>query len=118
MPTSARWEVTTSPEIPVKSVHSAGPMWASAPTVKWAGAYGFALGFRFSLLPAATSQALRASSPERGASGCRLLLERDAPVWEGEDVLEGLVSCGEDFESGLERVVDRLAAGFKDTLGQ
>ena len=55
---------------------------------------------------------------ERGASGCRLLLERDAPVWEGEDVLEGLVSCGEDFESGLERVVDRLAAGFKDTLGQ
>ena len=63
MPTSARWEVTTSPEIPVKSVHSAGPMWASAPTVKWAGAYGFALGFRFSLLPAATSQALRASSP-------------------------------------------------------
>ena len=60
MPTSARWEVTTLPEIPVKLVHSAGPMWASAPTVKWAGAYGFALDFRFSLLPAATSQALRA----------------------------------------------------------
>ena len=66
-------------------------------------------------------QPLRHCAPaplERGASGCRLLLERDAPVWEGEDVLEGLVSCGEDFESGLERVVDRLAAGFKDTLGQ
>ena len=66
-------------------------------------------------------QPLRRCAPaplERGASGCRLLLERDAPVWEGEDVLEGLVSCGEDFESGLERVVDRLAAGFKDTLGQ
>ena len=32
-------------------------------SVKWADAYGFALGFRFSLLPAAASQALRASSP-------------------------------------------------------
>ena len=66
-------------------------------------------------------QPLRHCAPaplERGASGCRLLLERDSSVGEGEDVLEGLVSCGEDFESGLERVVDRLAAGFKDTLGQ
>ena len=33
------------------------------------GAYGFALGFCFSQLPAATSQALRASSPFRGALG-------------------------------------------------
>ena len=33
MPTSARWEVTNVPKISVKTVHSAGPTWASAPTV-------------------------------------------------------------------------------------
>ncbi len=32
MPTSARWEVANSPKISEKSAHSAGPMWASAPT--------------------------------------------------------------------------------------
>ncbi len=32
MPTSARWEVTNSPQIPVKSVYTAGSMWASTPT--------------------------------------------------------------------------------------
>ena len=30
--TSARWEVANSPKNTVKTVHSAGPMWASAPT--------------------------------------------------------------------------------------
>ena len=34
------------------------------------GAYEFALGFCFSLLPAATPQALRASFPFMGALGC------------------------------------------------
>ena len=33
MPTSARWAVANSPEITVKPVQSAGPMWASAPTI-------------------------------------------------------------------------------------
>ncbi len=32
MPTSAREEVTNSPEISVKTVRSAGSMWASTPT--------------------------------------------------------------------------------------
>ena len=36
------------------------------------GVYGFALVFCFLQLPAATSQALRASSPGRGALGARL----------------------------------------------
>ena len=44
-------------------------MWASTPTMKFGYACGFALGFCFFTLPAATSQALRASSPERGAFG-------------------------------------------------
>ena len=35
MPTSAHWEITNSPKIPVKTVHSAGPMWASAPRTHW-----------------------------------------------------------------------------------
>ena len=33
MPTSARWEVTNVPKISVKTMHSAVPTWASAPTV-------------------------------------------------------------------------------------
>ena len=37
MPTSTRWEVANLPKIISKSVHSAGPMWASAPTSKRAG---------------------------------------------------------------------------------
>ena len=45
MPTSARLEVTNLPKIPVKTVHSAGPMWASAPTTKYADAPGFAENF-------------------------------------------------------------------------
>ena len=44
-------------------------MWASTPTMEFGYACGFALGFCFFTLPAATSQALRASSPERGAFG-------------------------------------------------
>ena len=31
---SARWEVTNSPKTSVKPVQSAGPMWASAPTMR------------------------------------------------------------------------------------
>ena len=46
MPTSAREAVTNSPKIFVKTVRSAGPMWASAPTNVLGRAYGFALGFR------------------------------------------------------------------------
>ena len=46
MPTSAREAVTNSPKIFVKTVRSAGPMWASAPTNVLGSAYGFALGFR------------------------------------------------------------------------
>ena len=38
MPTSARWEAANSPKIFVKMVHSVGPMWASAPTNRWAAA--------------------------------------------------------------------------------
>ena len=38
MPTSARWEAAKSPEISVKAVCSAGPMWASAPTIECADA--------------------------------------------------------------------------------
>ena len=51
--TSARWEVANSPQISVKPVHSAGPMWASAPTVKLAAAFEFADSFCFTRLPAA-----------------------------------------------------------------
>ena len=46
-----------------------GPMWASAPTVKFGSAFEFALGICLVQLPSATSQALRTSSPERGALG-------------------------------------------------
>ena len=53
MPTSTRWEVANSPQISVKPVHSAGPMWASAPTVKLAAAFEFADSFCFTRLPAA-----------------------------------------------------------------
>ena len=45
MPTSARWKVANSPKIPVKTVHSAGPMWASAPTTEYADAPEFAENF-------------------------------------------------------------------------
>ena len=37
MPTSARLEVANSPQITVKTVQSAGSMWASAPTKKIVG---------------------------------------------------------------------------------
>ena len=42
MPTSARWEAANLPEISVKTVHSAGLMWASTPTPECADACGFA----------------------------------------------------------------------------
>ena len=40
MPTSAHWEVTNSPQISVETVHSAGPMWASAPTANGGTIFG------------------------------------------------------------------------------
>ena len=45
-------------------------------------------------------------------------MERDSSVREGEDVFEGLVAGGQDFEAGLDGVVDCFAAGFEDALGQ
>ena len=40
MPTSAHWEVTNSPQISAETVHSAGPMWASAPTANGGTIFG------------------------------------------------------------------------------
>ena len=40
MPTSAPEAVTNLPKITVKTVQSAGPMWASAPTMEFCSTYG------------------------------------------------------------------------------
>ena len=86
MPTSARWEVTNSPKIPVKTVHSAGPMWASAPTTKYADAPGFAENFyrttascRAEQSPAPTNL-LHQNSHVRYGRGCFGYSSSNAPV--------------------------------------
>ena len=45
-------------------------------------------------------------------------MERRRAVRQDEDVVKGLVACGQDLQPGLQGVIDRLALPLEDALGQ